>query len=281
MFTAVATRRLAPRLTTVATRTAVASSSRRSLTGGPAVLGDWSEDAAAQIAAKGDAAGVKFYLFNFVDLFGVPRSKMVPASAIKDIAADGAGFAGFAAWLDMTPAFSDVLVLPDPDSMTILPWKKEVAWLACNPMMGGVEVDQAPRNVLRKQNRALAEQGLHLITGVETEWHLVTPDGKGLADAADTQSKPCYDQVRPLCDVVTRQPPCSVFNVVVWLCVCVFLLCCAVLCCSERPDAPVRLHCGACGLPGGAGCEKRHFLRHLYIKFIFFPRQARDKHRKS
>ena len=119
---------------------------------------------------------------------------MVPASAIQDIAADGAGFAGFAAWLDMTPAFSDVLVLPDPDSMTILPWKKEVAWLACNPMMGGVEVDQAPRNVLRKQNRALAEKGLHLITGVETEWHLVTPDGKSLADASDTQSKPCYDQ---------------------------------------------------------------------------------------
>lgn len=43
---------------------------RRALTGGPAVLGDWTEDAAAQIAAKGDAAGVKFYLFNFVDLFG-------------------------------------------------------------------------------------------------------------------------------------------------------------------------------------------------------------------
>lgn len=177
-----------------ATCLAARSAPARLLTGGPAVSGDWNEDAAAQIAAKGAAAGVKFYLFNFVDLFGVPRSKMVPASAIQDIASDGAGFAGFAAWLDMTPAFSDVLVLPDPDSMTILPWKKEVAWLACNPMMGGKEVDQAPRNVLRKQNRALAAQGLHLITGVETEWHLVTPDGKGLADATDTQAKPCYDQ---------------------------------------------------------------------------------------
>lgn len=41
---------------------------------------------------------------------------MVPASAITDIAAGGAGFAGFAAWLDMTPAYSDVLVLPDPVS---------------------------------------------------------------------------------------------------------------------------------------------------------------------
>ena len=28
-------------------------------------------------------------------------------------------------------------------------------------------------------------------------------------------------------------------------------------------------------------CEKRHFLRHLYIKTNILPRQARDKHRES
>jgi hypothetical protein len=28
-------------------------------------------------------------------------------------------------------------------------------------------------------------------------------------------------------------------------------------------------------------CEKRHFLRHLYIKTIILPRLARDKHRES
>ena len=27
--------------------------------------------------------------------------------------------------------------------------------------------------------------------------------------------------------------------------------------------------------------RKRHFLRHLYIKVIFLPRQARDKHREN
>ena len=29
------------------------------------------------------------------------------------------------------------------------------------------------------------------------------------------------------------------------------------------------------------GCEKRHCLRHLYIKPIILPRQARDKHREN
>jgi hypothetical protein len=32
---------------------------------------------------------------------------------------------------------------------------------------------------------------------------------------------------------------------------------------------------------GCRGCEKRHFLRHLYVKAIFLPRRVRDKHRES
>ena len=32
---------------------------------------------------------------------------------------------------------------------------------------------------------------------------------------------------------------------------------------------------------GRIGCEKRHFLSHLYIKTNMLPRQARDKHREK
>jgi glutamine synthetase len=46
---------------------------------------------------------------------------------------DGAGFAGFATWLDMTPAHPDMLAVPDPASVIQLPWKPEVAWVAANP----------------------------------------------------------------------------------------------------------------------------------------------------
>jgi len=35
------------------------------------------------------------------------------------------------------------------------------------------------------------------------------------------------------------------------------------------------------GMDGWDGCEKRHFLRHLYLQCIILPRQARDKHRES
>ena len=63
---------------------------------------------------------------------------------------DGAGFAGFATWLDMTPAHPDMLAVPDPSSVIQLPWKPEVAWVAANCVMEGEDVAQAPRNVLRR-----------------------------------------------------------------------------------------------------------------------------------
>ncbi len=47
---------------------------------------------------------IKYFLISFVDLFGVLRSKLVPARAIGEMQKEGAGFAGFATWLDMTPA---------------------------------------------------------------------------------------------------------------------------------------------------------------------------------
>ena len=68
---------------------------------------------------------IKYFLISFVDLFGVLRSKLVPANAIKEMQTAGAGFAGFAAWLDMTPADSDMFGIPDPESLIQLPWNKD------------------------------------------------------------------------------------------------------------------------------------------------------------
>jgi len=78
---------------------------------------------------------IKYFLISFVDLFGVLRAKLVPAQAINEMAKNGAGFGGFATYLDMTPADSDMLAIPDPDSLIQLPWNPEVAWLASDLVM--------------------------------------------------------------------------------------------------------------------------------------------------
>jgi len=153
--------------------------------------------------------GVKYFMISFTDLFGGQRAKLVPAQAIADMQEGGAGFAGFATWLDMTPAHPDMLAVPDPDSVIQLPWKPEVAWVAANPVMEGEDVAQAPRNVLRRLIDEAASEGMHVKTGVEAEFFLLTPDGSQLSDEFDTAEKPCYDQqavmrrydvVREICD---------------------------------------------------------------------------------
>jgi glutamine synthetase len=112
----------------------------------------------------------RFLLISFTDLFGIQRAKLVPASAVAEMARDGAGFAGFAAWLDLSPADGDVMAIPAAASLTPLPWQPEVGWVA-------------------------AERGFELRSGVEAEFFLLDPSGEQIADRSDTQEKPCYDQL--------------------------------------------------------------------------------------
>ena len=63
----------------------------------------------------------------------------------------GAGFAGFAAWLDMSPADSDMFGMPDGDSVIQLPWNKEIAWVASDLYMDGKPVEASPRIALKRQ----------------------------------------------------------------------------------------------------------------------------------
>jgi glutamine synthetase len=166
---------------------------------------------ATDLAKAAKDKGIAYFLISFTDLFGVMRAKLVPASAIAGMQKDGAGFAGFAAWLDMTPAYPDMFAVPDPDSLIQLPWKPEVGWLAADLWMDGREVDQAPRNTLKRVLAQAEAKGWRMKTGVECEFHIITADGTALADERDTQAKPCYDVaalmrrydlIREICDAM-------------------------------------------------------------------------------
>jgi glutamate---methylamine ligase len=147
--------------------------------------------------------GIRYFLVSFTDLFGTQRAKMVPAQAIDRMAIEGAGFAGFAAWLDMTPADPDILAIPDASQMIQLPWQPEVAWLPADvltiPQGGGFANDrqpleQTPRLVLKRVLEQAEALGYRVKTGVECEFFLLSTDGDRVFDDRDRSSKPCYDQ---------------------------------------------------------------------------------------
>ncbi|MBV9245174.1 MAG: type III glutamate--ammonia ligase, partial [Methylobacteriaceae bacterium] len=149
---------------------------------------------AGDLTAAAKEQGLKYFLISYADLFGTQRAKLVPAAAIGDMAKSGAGFAGFATWLDMSPADADLFAMPDPASLIQLPWKPEVGWLASDLWMNGKLVEQAPRNVLKRVIGEAARQNYALKTGVECEFFLISRDGTAISDAGDSQDKPCYDQ---------------------------------------------------------------------------------------
>ena len=149
---------------------------------------------AKDLAAIAKAKKIEYFLVSFVDMLGQLRAKLVPARAINGMQKDGAGFAGFAAWLDMTPAHPDMFGVPDPDSLIQLPWKPEVAWLASDLWMAGKPVEASPRVALKRQIEAAAKKGYRVKSGVECEFFLVNESGDALSDPGDREEKPCYDQ---------------------------------------------------------------------------------------
>jgi glutamine synthetase len=139
--------------------------------------------------------GIEYFLISFVDMGGALRAKLVPAAAIDKMQEDGAGFAGFAAAMDMTPAHPDMLAKPDPETLIQLPWKPEVGWLASDCWMDDAPVASSPRVLLKKQMEKAAADGYMMKSGVECEFFLIDANEMRVADHRDSARKPCYDQL--------------------------------------------------------------------------------------
>jgi glutamine synthetase len=141
--------------------------------------------------------GIEFLFAQFVDMHGKPSAKLVPAHHLDDLLTEGAGFAGFAAGdIGQGPHDPDMIAMPDPTTLTILPWRPTVARFACNVTVEGEEWPYCPRTILRHALERAVEQGYELRIGAELEYFLIrrTEDGGiEIADPLDTLDLPCYD----------------------------------------------------------------------------------------
>ncbi|MFS6828610.1 hypothetical protein [Cyanobium sp. ATX-6F1] len=80
-----------------------------------------SSDLKAELSAK----GVRYALASFVDLHGVSKAKAVPLDHLGQMLGGSELFTGAA--LDGVPqevSDDEVAAVPDPASLTVLPWKK-------------------------------------------------------------------------------------------------------------------------------------------------------------
>jgi glutamine synthetase len=140
--------------------------------------------------------GLEFFLCSFVEMSGIPKAKLVPSTHVDDMAVEGAGFAGFAAGdIGQGPHSPDLMAIPDFRSLTLLPWRKNIAWVAGNAFVEGKPSNYCPRTILQRVLGKAATQNIVFKTGVEPEFFLIRQeDGRFVPwDTADNAQKPCYD----------------------------------------------------------------------------------------
>jgi glutamine synthetase len=151
----------------------------------------------AELQRDAEERGIEFFFAQFVDLYGRPSAKLVPAANLEDLAREGAGFAGFAAGeIGQVPADPDIAAIPDLDSFTPVPWQPNLARFACDVTVEGEPWPYCPRTILRNVVTRARTLGLEFKFGIELEYFLVRQREDGsleLADPKDTLDKPCYD----------------------------------------------------------------------------------------
>jgi glutamine synthetase len=143
--------------------------------------------------------GIAYLMVQFVDIHGAAKVKLVPAHALADAHAVGAGFAGGAVWgAGQGPHSHDLLARVDLDSYTPLPYEPRVARFAADLYVDDAPHPYCPRVNLKRLLDRARKLGYVFNVGMEPEFFLVTRRPDGTIEGwdphhVDDLAKPCYD----------------------------------------------------------------------------------------
>lgn len=149
------------------------------------------------LQSKLEEQGVKYALASYVDLHGMCKAKMVPLSHFEQMSQGSELFTGAA--LDGVPQSindEEVAAHPDLNSVTILPWNREVAWFASDLYCENKPFEACSRNILKRVLAQANEMGYTFNLGIETEFFILkdTENGKFTPGSdRDNLVKAAYD----------------------------------------------------------------------------------------
>ncbi len=140
---------------------------------------------------------VRYVLAQFVDIYGVAKSKSVPVDHLEDVLTDGVGFAGGGVFgMRLAPHEAEYMLIGDLSTLKLLPWAPGYARVMGTGTVNNAAHRLDTRNILKQQIARLAERGWTLNTGIEPEFSLLqrTADGSVAPfDDTDCLQKPAYD----------------------------------------------------------------------------------------
>jgi glutamine synthetase len=142
-----------------------------------------------EAVAACEMAGVRLVRFLYCDNGGTIRGKTTAVSRLAERMRTGIGLTVAMSAMNsldqlqpvpgMGPV-GEVRLVPDPDTLTILPYAPRSAAMLCDHVGLDGEPDAAgPRHFLRRMAGLLGEEGLQLRAAVENEYALARPAGDG------------------------------------------------------------------------------------------------------
>ncbi len=177
------------------------------------------EEQLVEIERRIQADGIAYLLVQFVDIHGAAKVKLVPASALRVVAVNGAGFAGGAVWgMGQGPHSHDMFARADLATYTPVPFERGLARFAADLHVDGEPHPYCPRVNLKRVLANAHAQGYLFNVGIEPEFFLVVKNDDGTIRGWDPHdvdglAKPCYDfkgisgaldVLRSICDAVNQ-----------------------------------------------------------------------------
>lgn len=142
-----------------------------------------------EVLEQVEAEGVLFVALWFTDITGIVKSIVIPATELDNVIDNGMHFDGSSIEGFARVAESDMVLIPDLATFTILPWNhpdERTARLICSVhTIQGEPFIGDPRNVLLRVMQQAEDMGYIFKTGMELEYFLFYTDayGKPVLDA--------------------------------------------------------------------------------------------------
>ncbi len=135
---------------------------------------------AKEVLAKAKSDKIKFIFLQFTDILGMIKSVTVPVERLSDILDKGIWFDGSSIQGFVRICESDMILVPDPNTYQIIPWKvegKESARFICDVHTPeGEPFEGDPRSILKRAVAEAGKLGFAFYTGPEVEFYLMKKD---------------------------------------------------------------------------------------------------------
>ena len=146
-----------------------------------------------------ESNNIKYLIPSYVDMHGVPKTKMVPIAHLEKMLGGSELFTGAA--LDGVPqdvSDEEVGAHPDSESCMIVPWRDDCAWFASDLWTKGKPFPACSRGILKRVLSDAADMGYKVNCGIEAEFYAFEDNHNRLTPLSPLPhlAKPAYDAVR-------------------------------------------------------------------------------------